>query len=126
MAKKIPKLSQAEWMIMKICWEQGKSPARAIYEEALKNKKWEYQTVKTMLDRLVVKRYLQREKLGPLCLYRPRVPRTRAITKAIDTFVETVLDDTIVPLFAHLARSNKLSDKEIASLKKLIDEREEG
>ncbi len=125
MSKKRPELSKTEWLIMKICWLKGKSTARQIYEVALEKKVWEYQTVKTMLDRLTNKGYLRREKLGPLCLYRPIVPRSKAVGKAIDTFMDTVLDNTFAPLFAHLARGKKLSDEEIASLKKIVAEHKE-
>ncbi len=125
MTKKLPEPSKTEWLLMKICWAQGKSTARQIYEETLKKKDRDYQTVKTMLDRLVNKGYLRREKLGPLCLYEPDVSRSKAVTKAIETFTDTVLDNTFAPLFAHLARGKKLSDEEIASLKKLIEEHKE-
>jgi BlaI family penicillinase repressor len=122
MAKKLPELSKTEWLLMKICWTQGKSTARQIYEEALKKKDWGYQTVKTMLDRIVNKGYLRREKLGPLCLYQPGVPRSEVVKKAVQTFADTVLDNTFAPLFVHLAKGRKLTDEEIASLKKLVEE----
>ena len=126
MAKKLPELSKTEWLLMKISWTQGKSTARQIYEEALKKKDWGYQTVKTMLDRIVNKGYLRREKLGPLCLYQPAVSRSEVVKKAIQIFADTVLDNTFAPLFVHLAKGKKLTDEEIASLKKLIEEYKEG
>lgn len=126
MANKLPELSKTEWLLMKICWTQGKSTARQIYEEALKKKDWGYQTVKTMLDRIVNKGYLRREKLGPLCLYEPDVSRSKVVANAIETFTDTVLDNTFAPLFVHLAKGKKLNDEEIASLKKLIEEHKEG
>ena len=118
-------LSRTEWSIMNICWEKGKVSARVIYEETLKNKKRGYQTVKTMLDRLVMKGYLEREKFGPIWLYNPVVPRPKVISREIETFVSTVLDNTFTPLFAHLAEKEKLSVEEIEALKKLIEEHEE-
>lgn len=122
MAKNLPTLSKAEWLLMKICWGQDKSTARQVYEEARKQRKWEYQTVKTMLDRLAGKGYLRKEKLGPLCLYQSEVPRSKATAKAIENFVDTVLDNTFAPLFTHLAKGKKLTDEEISSLKKIIDQ----
>lgn len=111
-------------MIMNLCWEKGKSTARQIYEVALEDREWEYQTVKTMLDRIATKGYLTREKLGPLCLYKPCVKQKRVVSEAIDSFFTTVMDNGISPLFAHLAEGRKLDEKEIASLKKLIDQNE--
>ncbi len=125
MQKNKSKLSRTEWTLMKICWEKGQVSARVIYEETLKEKKRGYQTVKTMLDRLVGKEYLEREKFGPIWLYKPAVLRSKVIGKEIDTFVSTVLDNTFAPLFARLAEKEKLSREEIEALKKLIEQHEE-
>jgi BlaI family penicillinase repressor len=125
MPDNLPALSKAEWLLMKICWGQDKSTARQVYEEARKQRKWEYQTVKTMLDRLAGKGYLRKEKLGPLCLYQSKVPQSKTTAKAIESFVDTVLDNTFAPLFAHLAKGKKLSDEEITSLRKIIEQQGE-
>ena len=125
MPRKLPELSRAEWLVMNLCWENGKATARQIYEQALREKTWNYQTVKTMLDRLTTKGYLKREKLGPLCLYQALVAREGVVDKTIGVFWNTVLGSTFTPLFAHLAKSKKLSKGEIESLKTLIQEHEE-
>lgn len=119
--KQIPELSKAEWLVMNECWKQGRCTARQIFDQAPSRKSWSYQTVKTMLDRLTAKGYLRCDKLGPLCLYEPAVARAGVVSRSIEAFRETVLGTTLVPLFAHLA-SERLSEDEIASLKKLIDE----
>ena len=111
---------------MNICWKLGKSSARDIYEETLRERKRGYQTVKTMLDRLVVKGYLAREKFGPIWLYEPAVPRAKALSREIDTFVGTVLDNTVAPFFIYLAGKERLTDEEIAALKKIIAEHGDG
>ena len=124
--KKIKRdLSRTEWSLMKICWDRGQTSAREIYEVTLREKTRGYQTVKTMLDRLVVKGYLEREKFGPIWLYSPAISRAQVIAREIDTFIDTVLDNTFAPLFARLAEKEKLSREEIEALKKLIEEHEE-
>jgi len=125
MPKELPELSKAEWLIMNICWNKGELTARNVYEEALMKKKWEYQTVKTMLDRLANKGYLRRSKFGPICVYRPTVSRSKVVRRAIEAFADTVLGNTFAPLFAHLAEGRALTDEEIAALEKLIEEHEE-
>ncbi len=125
MTKKLSNFSKTEWLLMKICWDKGKASARVIYEETLREKKRGYQTVKTMLDRLVGKGYLVREKFGPIWLYEPTVPRAKVVAREIDSFMNTVLDNTFAPLFVHLAKKEKLLPEEIEALKKLIDEYEE-
>jgi BlaI family penicillinase repressor len=122
---KLPELTKAEWLIMKCCWKKGKCTARDVYEEMLKQKAWRYQTVKTMLDRLVQKDYVKMSKIGPICLFEPAVSQTRVMGKALDTFVGTVLDGTLTPIFAHLAKGGKLSQEDIETLKKLVEQHEE-
>jgi len=118
-------LTKTEWSIMKICWEKGEATARTIYDESLKEKTRGYQSVKTMLDRLVDKGYLNRKKFGPIWLYKPTVARAKVLGSAIDSFVNTVLDNTFTPLLAHFAKKENLSPEEIEALKKLIKKKKE-
>lgn len=124
MAKEETKLSKSEWALMNLCWDMGRATAREIYEASLKIKKRDYQTVKTLLDRMAAKGFLKVEKQGPLCLFSPAVKRSKAVSSAIDEFIGTVLDNTLAPLFVHLAKERRLSDEELASLKELIERRE--
>ena len=64
MPKKRSDLSKTELILMNICWKKGTASARDIFEETLKEKKRGYQTIKTMLDRMVSKGYLGRDKFG--------------------------------------------------------------
>ena len=118
-------LTKTEWSIMKICWERGEATARTIYDESLKEKTRGYQSVKTMLDRLVNKDYLNRKKFGPIWLYKPAVSQHKVLGNAIDSFVTTVLDNTFTPLLAHFAKKENLSPEEIEALRKLIKEKKE-
>ena len=121
----LPELTKAEWLIMKCCWNKGKCTARDVYEEMLKQKTWRYQTVKTMLDRLEQKGYVKLSKIGPICLFEPAVSQTRVMGKALDAFVGTVLDGALAPVFAHLAKGKRLTQADIESLKKLVEQHEE-
>ena len=122
---KLPELTKAEWSIMKCCWRKGQCTARDVYEEMLKQKAWRYQTVKTMLDRLVQKGYVKVSKIGPICLFDPAVSQTRVMGRALDSFAGMVLDGALAPIFAHLAKGKKLSVEDIESLKKLVEQQEE-
>ncbi len=125
MPRKRPELSKTEWQLMNICWRKGRASARVIYEETLREKERGYQTVKTMLDRLVEKTYLRREKFGPIWLYEPTVPRAAVAAREIESFVSTVLDHTLAPIFVHFAKKEKISDEELEELRKLIEKKDE-
>ena len=125
MQKKIGELGRTEWSLMKICWNLGKSSAKDIYKESLKEKKRCYNTVKTMLDRLVEKDYLEREKFGPIWLYSPKVPEVSVTSSAIDDFLKTALNNTITPIFSHIVKKKKKYSYDIEELKRLIEDLEE-
>lgn len=124
--QKIPRsLSRAEWQVMNICWRRGRSTAREIYDDSQRAGARDYQTVKTLLDRIVAKGYLTMEKVGPVCVYVPKKRRTGALREAIHDFVDTVLDHTPQPLVAHLAERDDLDDEDLALLRAILSTHEE-
>ncbi len=125
MAKVSRKLSPAEWKVMNICWKLRKATARQIYEDLLSDRERDYQTVKTLLDRIATKGYLKIEKLGPLCIFSPAVSRTAIVAGAVEDFVSTVLDNSVAPLFQHIARNESISEGELNALKDLLRKAEE-
>ena len=72
-----PALSPAEWEVMKTLWEQGPLDARSVFKALADEREWAYQTVKTLLSRLVAKGAVEYDQVGNSYLYRPAVPRTR-------------------------------------------------
>ena len=125
MVRKQRKLSPAEWKIMNFCWRLRKATARQIYEASLQDQERDYQTVKTLLDRIVGKGYLKMEKLGPLCIYSPAFSRTNLVAAAVEDFVTTVLDNSVAPLFQHLAKNETIDEREIQTLKELLKKAQE-
>ncbi|MFC1508703.1 BlaI/MecI/CopY family transcriptional regulator [Candidatus Omnitrophota bacterium] len=120
----IGQLGELEWAVMRTCWKKGKATARIIFEEILKEKEVHYQTIKTTLDRLVSKKYLEGEKLGPIWLYTPIVSEKEITSKAVESFAQTVFGNAIAPVFIHLLKKKEYTH-EIDELKKVINEIEE-
>ena len=122
MSENLRDLSKLEWKLMNICWKKkGKVRAREVYDETLSDKQRSYFTIKTVMDRLVEKGYLRRERFGPLWLYEPTVERSGVLEKEVKNFVTNVLDNTIAPLFKYFAKGENISPEELSELKKIID-----
>ncbi len=123
MPKKLKDLSKTEWLLMQICWKLGKVPARYVYDEVLKQKDWQYQTAKTILDRLVKhKGYLRRERLASIWLYEPVVSRTQAVNNAIKEFSDLVLDNEFEPILKHFQKRRRISMASYQKILKLVKE----
>ena len=114
-----------EWAILKVCYDKGTTTVRAIQEELNKGKYHSYMTVKNIMDRLTDKKFLQREKLGPIYLYTPGQTEKSIITSAIDDFIDTVLDNSVEPLFSHIAKNRKKYHIDVDEIKKSLESIEE-
>ncbi|MBX7259275.1 MAG: BlaI/MecI/CopY family transcriptional regulator [Candidatus Hydrogenedentes bacterium] len=98
-----PKLSDLEWEVMKPLWEHGPMAARDIYERVPETYGWAYETVKTMLARLVKKGALTYDQIGNSFLYRPAYTRAEMTREATGSFIQRVFDGALNPFLAHFA-----------------------
>ena len=68
---KPPKISDAEWEVMKVVWDKSPITANDINDRLAKRHNWDSRTVKTMINRLVNKGALSYDVQGRSYLYRP-------------------------------------------------------
>lgn len=122
MSKKIPSLSPGEWEIMKAIWDgpRNEIAVREVFEQIGHERDWSYSTIRTMMDRLVDKGYLRSEKRTNVNLYRPVVPRRRALIQAIGGFIDQVFDGSAGPLVVQLLKQAKLSEEERREIRQLL------
>ncbi len=96
-----PRLSEAEWEVIKPLWTHGPMAARDIYAALPEDCGWAYKTVKTMLSRLVKKGALTFDQVGNSYLYRAAYSRAELTQAATGSFIERVFDGALRPLVAH-------------------------
>lgn len=114
-------LSAAEWKVMNIVWRRKSCAARDVCEDAQAEFGWSVSTVKTLLRRLVDKRYLQTTQVGNSFLYRPARPALSALRRAADLLLQNAVEGTVGPLLAHMVKTSRLSTEEVAELRALLD-----
>jgi len=110
-----------EWSILKTCFEQDMLTVKDVQNALNKEKYHSYMTVKTIMDRLVDKKILQRGKIGPVYVYTSLTQGKAIITKAIDEFLDLVLDNSIEPLLAHIVKHHDKYKIDSTELKKIVD-----
>ena len=67
------RITEAEWEVMAVVWEQEPVAASAVVEVLEERKQWTLATVRTLLRRLVNKGALAQEAEGKRYLYTARV-----------------------------------------------------
>src|SRR5882672_7813789 len=65
-----PRISDAEWDVMRVLWTKGAATAREVVD-LLAHRDWSPRTVKTLLSRLKAKGALTYEAQGKAYVYRP-------------------------------------------------------
>jgi BlaI family transcriptional regulator, penicillinase repressor len=121
---KLPRISDAEWEVMRIVWQHGTcSASEVIAALAERNSSWHPKTVKAFLNRLVKKRALGFKPDGRAYLYSPLVRESECAEAASVSFLERVFGGSLKPMVAQFVERRKLSPKDIRELKELLDER---
>jgi BlaI family penicillinase repressor len=117
-------ISEAEWQVMNVVWRDQPVEAQAVVEELAAPNGWSAATVKTMLHRLVKKKALAFEQDGKRYLYSATVRQSDCVRQASRSFVERVFGGSAAPALMHLVKNSKLSDSEVAELRRLLDRKE--
>ena len=124
--KKVPRISETEWDVMKVVWTKAPCTAGEIIEALSRaDPTWHPQTVKTFLNRLLKKKALGFRKEGRAYLYRPLVTERECVDAASTSFLERVFGGSLKPMLAHFVERRKLSAEEIRELRRVLEGKEE-
>ena len=123
MADEPPKISEAEWDVMNVVWDESPRSALDVAKALEPTRGWNHRTVKTLINRLVKKAVLGFQVEGPRYLYFPQVSREECVRAESRSFLRRVAPDSVSPLLAHFMRESDLSPGEIDELRQLLDEK---
>jgi BlaI family transcriptional regulator, penicillinase repressor len=115
-------ISDAESVVMDVLWREHPLSAEDVVAALAKTTDWQEPTVKTLLNRLLNKRAIAAERDGRRYLYRPLLKRADYVHAESKGLLDRLFDGRIAPLVAHFSERKKLSRKDIAELKRLIEE----
>lgn len=120
-----PTLTPHELAIMKVVWRLQKATVRDVYEALRARRPVAYTTVMTMMRILEEKGFLKKALTDRAHVYRPAKPRHQVIGAMVRDFVDRVFDGASDGLLLHLARDNRLSEKQRQLIKRIIEEEQE-
>lgn len=120
-----PTLTPQELAIMKVVWRLDKATVRDVYESLRNSRPVAYTTVMTMMKILEDKGYLKKTLVDRAHVYRPAQRRQQVVGAMLRDFLDRVFDGAPDALLLHLAKDNKLTDKQRRIVKQLIEEVDE-
>jgi BlaI family penicillinase repressor len=119
-----PEILETEWDILDALWQAERATARQVTEALQERRGWAYSTVKTLLDRMVEKDLVQARQVGNVWEYTPALPRQKAQRWAWRRLVDVAFGGAAAPTLAFVARDTKLSRRDRAELRALLDQLE--
>ena len=115
-------ISEAEAVVMDVLWRQAPRSAEDILAELGPTQGWQEGTVKSLLNRLLKKKAVKAERDGRRYLYAPRLTREQYVSQESKGLIDRLFDGRVAPLVAHFSEQRKLSRRDVADLRKLLEE----
>ena len=119
-------ISEAESVVMDVLWRTHPLGAEEVVAALADSRHWQEATIKTLLNRLLNKGAIAAEKDGRRYLYSPRLKREDWVLAESRGLLDRLFDGRVAPLVAHFSEHRKLSRKDIAELRKLLEELDDG
>ena len=121
------RLAEAEWEVMDGVWHLDRQvTVRDVVDYLYPNGEKAYTTVQTIMNILFQKGVLNRQKIGPVNVYKSALSREDAAQDETRTLVSRMFEGSFGALATYLVDSGELSQRELDELRALIETREKG
>lgn len=114
-------ISEAESRVMEVLWRKAPQSSEEIVASLQQESDWHEKTIRTLLGRLLGKGAVSAEKDGRRYLYSPTLSRESWQSQESRSLLDRVFGGRLSPLLAHFSQHEKLSAKDVAELRKLLD-----
>ncbi len=119
-----PKISDAEWTVMKVLWDRGASTVAEVVKELEGRLHWKPRTVQTLIRRLAEKGALAVESIGREFRYSPAVAQDECQHEESRSFLQRVFDGRLTPFVAGLMEREEVTKDDLAALRQVLLEAE--
>jgi BlaI family transcriptional regulator, penicillinase repressor len=115
-------ISEAESVVLGVLWRSSPLGTDSIIAALADHQNWTESTIKTLLGRLVKKGAARAEKDGRRHLYSPLLTREEWLSSESEGLLNRLFGGRVAPLVAHFSKQGKLSKRDLADLKRLVQE----
>lgn len=125
MTKGLPKISDAEWTVMEVIWENKKITSQGIIER-LSFTGWNENTVKTLITRLVKKGaagYEVDSHDRRVYYYYPLIEKENCLKKETDSFLKKFYNGALTSLVSKFVEEDGIPEDEIDKLIEILQEK---
>ena len=122
----VAELTEAEWEIMRVVWEKEPCAAGTVQESLAQSRDRAYSTVKTTMDRMAEKGFLEIERIRNLQLFRSCISEVEARRGELRKMLKRAFGGALTPMLKFLIEHEGLSQDEAAELREFVKKAEQG
>jgi len=120
--KTIP--TNKELTILGVLWDQGPCTVRQVHSAIDKNSKTGYTTTLKLMQLMLEKGLVSRDASNRSHVYSAAVPAEHGQTQVLDDLVDRLFSGSAEKLMMRALSGRKMSDEELANIKKVISQME--
>ena len=125
-AKKITKPTQKELEILQILWEKPNTSVREVFEKMGGEDKNGYTTILKLLQIMLEKGLVTRQKSGKLHLYTAIPTKSTAQNQVVNKMIDTLFQGSASSLVMNVLGNSKASKKELQQIREYLDKLQAG
>lgn len=120
--RKTARPTDRELTILRILWDKGPSTVRRVNEAMSKDENTGYTTTLKLMQIMVEKGLLLRDDSKFKHIYRPAMTEEKAQKQLVGDLLDRAFSGSAEKLVMRALSAKKVSAKELASIKKMLDE----
>lgn len=121
MAKTMIRIHEGELNVMELLWSNGSLPAKDIAKIIKEYIGWKNNTTYTVINRLVKKGAIKREKPGFICV--PMISKKRVQAIETEVLLTTLFEGSFSKFMLEYARNNGLSKAERMEMLRIANDK---
>jgi len=123
---KKPRPTDRELTILQILWDKGPSTVREVNEAMNKDEDTGYTTTLKLMQIMTEKGLLRRDDSHFKHVYKPTITEEKAQKQLVGDLLERAFSGSAEKLVMRALSAKKVSEKELARIRKLLDEFQKG
>lgn len=119
----IPALPNSELAVMDLLWQRSRLTSRQILDELYPDaSRPQHGTVQRLLQRLAAKGFVVRDRGLGISVFSPAISRDAYASAQLESLANRLTHGSLAPMITRLVADNKLSQAEIAKLRRILEE----
>ena len=115
-------ITDAEYVIMKVLWENEPCTSSEIVEEVSKEQEWNDKTTRTLINRLVSKKAVKAEKTkSKAFIYSSLISKKDYFREENNNFLNKLYGGSVKLMLASFVENSDFTEEEIKNLKDILE-----